>query len=135
MADINAEVVLGMLFLTLSNADIQFLEKEFIWRSYTTTEALPITKRIELINKIEFAIAALYGNSETFVVHVASLSFTQLNVHPSWRPQLSELIAKEALIKVLDEYANFADVFSPDLAAKLPKHIGINNHAIKPVDG
>ena len=45
------------------------------------------------------------------------------------------MIAEEALTKVPAKYLNFADVFSPDLAFKLPKHIGINNHAIELVDG
>ena len=46
LADISAEVVLGMPFLTLSNADVQFVEKELTWRFYTTAEALPTTKRV-----------------------------------------------------------------------------------------
>ena len=86
LANISAEVVLGMPFLTLSNADVQFVEKELTWRSYTTAEALPTTKRVELINKKEFAKAALDENSKTFVVHIVSLSSTLLNVHPSRRP-------------------------------------------------
>ena len=73
LADISVEMVLGMPFLTLSNADIQFLEKELTWRSYTTAKALPTTKRVELIDKKEFVKAALNENSETFVVHVATL--------------------------------------------------------------
>ena len=44
LADISAGVVLGMLFLTFSNADVQFVEKELIWKSYTTAKALPTTK-------------------------------------------------------------------------------------------
>ena len=43
LANISAEVVLNMPFLTLSNADVQFVEKELTWRSYTTIEALPTT--------------------------------------------------------------------------------------------
>ena len=76
MADINVEVVLGMSFLIFSNADVQFVEKELIWRSYITVEALSTTKRVELINKNEFAKAALDEKSETFVIHVASLNLT-----------------------------------------------------------
>ena len=68
LADISAEVVLGMPFLTFSNANVQFVEKELTWRSYITAEALPSTKRVELIDKKEFAKAALDENSETFVV-------------------------------------------------------------------
>ena len=83
LADISVEVVLGMLFLTFSNVDVQFVEKELTWKSYTTAIALPTTKWVELINKKEFAKTELDGNSETFVVHVASLSSTPLNVYPS----------------------------------------------------
>ena len=52
-------------------------------------------------------------------------------VYPSLRPQRTSLIAKEAPTKVPVKYANFADVFSPDLASKLPEHAGVNNHVIK----
>ena len=55
-------------------------------------------------------------------------------VHPSRRPQRTSLIAEETPIKVPVKYADFADVFSPDLASELPKHTGINNYAIKLVD-
>ena len=74
LADINEKIVLGMLFLILNNVDIQFVEKELTWRSYTTTEALPTTKRIELINKKEFVKMALDENSETFVIYVTSFN-------------------------------------------------------------
>ncbi len=33
-----------------------------------------------------------------------------------------------------DKYTDFADVFSPKLATKLPEYTGINNHAIELVD-
>ncbi len=36
LADTSMEVALGMSFLTLSNADIWFAEKELVWRSSTT---------------------------------------------------------------------------------------------------
>ena len=51
LANISAEVVLGIPFLNFSNTDVQFIEKELTWRSYTTDEILPTTKRVELINK------------------------------------------------------------------------------------
>ena len=67
------EVVVGMPFLTFSNANIQFTAKELTWRSYIAAEALSTTKRVELIKKREFAKAALDEESETFVVHGAAL--------------------------------------------------------------
>ena len=78
-------MVLGIPFLTLSNADIQFAAKELTWRSYTAAEALPTTKRVEFIDKKEFAKAALDEESETFVVHVAALEapLVGITIYPS----------------------------------------------------
>ena len=139
VANVSPEVVLGMPFLTLSNADVDFSGRDLRWRTYTTEEALPTTRRVELVGKKEFAAAALDPEHETYVVHVASLSsaplVASLDVHPSRRPQISGLIAEEAPTKVPAEYSDFADVFSPDLASELPEHTGINNHAIELVDG
>ena len=78
-----------------------------------------------MTKKKEFAAVAPNLERETFVVHVASLSATSLsssplNVHPSRRPQIAGLIAEEAPTKVPAKYADFANVFSPDLASKLP---------------
>ena len=95
------------------------------------------------MGKKEFAAATLDPKHETYIVHVALLSSTSLaslgspplDVHPSRRPQISGLIVEKALTKVPTEYLNFADVFSPDLASELPEHTGINDHAIKLVEG
>ena len=55
-------------------------------------------------------------------------------VHPSRRPQRTSLIAEKTPRKVPVEYANFADVFSPDLAFELPEHTGIDDYAIELID-
>ncbi len=79
------EVVLGMPFLSLSNADVKFAELgKLIWRSYTAAKALLTTSRVELIDKREFAKVALDENSKTFVVHVAALELlTAMPIYPS----------------------------------------------------
>ena len=46
VADTKFEVVLGMPFLKISNADVAFGERTLTWKSYTTKEALPTTERI-----------------------------------------------------------------------------------------
>ena len=138
MANVSSEVVFGMLFLTLSGANVDFLGRELRWRTYSTKEALATTRRVELVGKKEFVAAALDPEHETYVVHVASLSSTPLaflDVHPSRRPQVSGLIAVKASTKISAKYSDFADVFSPDLAFELPEHIGINDHAIELVNG
>ena len=39
--------------LTLSGADVDFLNRELRWRTYTTEEAVPTTRRVELVGKKE----------------------------------------------------------------------------------
>ena len=43
LANTSMEIILEILFLILSNADIQFNKRELIWRSYTIAKAFPIT--------------------------------------------------------------------------------------------
>ena len=109
LADISVEVVLQMPFLTLNNADIQFTEKEFIWRSYTTAEALLITKRVQIIDKKEFARGVLHENVEAFVVHMISLSLNLMLIHPAREAQIASLIVEK--VKIPTNYSNFLDVF------------------------
>ncbi len=135
LADVRLDIVLGIPFLTMSNADVDFQAWDLQWRSYTTGEVLPTTRRVELIEKKEFAVAALDPEHEAFVVHITVLSVDSDNkVHPSKGAQIAHLKANKATTKVSSKYADFADVFSPKLAAELLEHIGINNHAIKLVD-
>ena len=77
-------MVLGMLFLTLSKADVRFTEQKLVWRTYTAAEALPTTRRVEIIDKKELAAATLNVDNETFVVHVAALAErTTMPIYPS----------------------------------------------------
>ena len=139
VANVSQVVVLGMLFLTLSSADVDYSGRELRWRTYTTEKALPTTRCVEFIRKKEFAAIVLDLEHETYVIHVAALCSTPLtslksiplNIHPSRKPQISGLIAEEAHTKVLAKYLDFAEVFSLDLASELSKHNKINNHAIK----
>ena len=63
------------------------------------------------------------------------LSFSLLNANSFCRPQIAGLIAKKVPIKIADEYVDFANIFSLDLASKLLKYTGIIDHTIKLVDG
>ena len=68
------EVVFGMLFLTLSNANIGFFNRELTWRTYSTTEALSTIKKVQIIDRNEFAKAALDLDKKTFVVHITIIT-------------------------------------------------------------
>ena len=70
VANVIPEIVLRMLFLTLSGADVDFLDRELRWRTYITEEALPTTRRVKLVAKKEFAAAKLDPKHDTYVVYV-----------------------------------------------------------------
>ena len=78
VANVSLEIVLRMLFLTLSGVDVDFSGRELRWRTYTTKEDLPTTRHIKLVGKKEFTAAALNPEHETYVVHDTSLSSTSL---------------------------------------------------------
>ena len=78
---------------------------------------------------------ALDENSETFVLHVAALEALEPAIHPSRAPLLAALQQDKAPTEIPSEYADYADVFSPDLAMELPENTGINKHAIELVEG
>ena len=82
MADTKFEIVLGMPFLKLSNADVLFGEETLTWKLYTTNKALSSTKRVQLVDSKEFVIAALDADSETFVVYVAIREQKEMTIDP-----------------------------------------------------
>ena len=130
----------------LTGSQIRLLDRVHIEfpdeRTYITGKVLPTTRYIELVGKKEFVAISLDLEYETYVVLIGSVSFIALlsffplnaNIHSSHRSQISGLIIKEALINISAKYLDFADVFFLDLVSKLPKHIRINDHAIKLFD-
>ena len=66
-------------------------------------------------------------------MHVAALEvlLPSMAIHSSQKAQILALIQDKAPTKVLPKYADYLDVFSFDLAMKLPKNNGINKHAIE----
>ncbi len=131
LADIGMKVVLGMLFLAFSNADIRFGAKRLTWMSYTAAEALPKARQVEMIDKYKFAKTALDGNSEIIGVHVTALEVPEPAVHPSRALLLAALQLYKAPNEISLEYADYSDVFLFDLAMELPMNTGINKHSIE----
>lgn len=133
------EVVLGMLFLILDSADLLFAKKKLVVRTYTAAEALPTTKRVELIDKNELAAAALCEDSETFVVHVeAIMGALKMTIHLSREAQITllkvEEVSEATVPSARFEYLDYVNVFSPDSAAELLENTGINYHLINRID-
>ena len=122
-----------MFFLILSKADIRFIERELVWKTYTAAKTLPTSKKVEIINKKEFAVAVSNANDEIFVMYVVALAEpTTMPIDPSYQTQVATLTSKENGISA--EYSDFSNVFSSDSAVELPEYTGINNHSINLLD-
>ena len=122
-----------MSFLTLSKADIRFMERELVWRTYTAAEALPMIRRIEIINKKEFAVAVLNADDKTFMVYIVALvELTTMLIYPSRQAQVAMLTSEETGIPA--EYSDFFNIFSSNSATELLEHNGVNNHPINLLD-
>ena len=69
------------------------------------------------------------------MVHVVALEFLpgliEITIHLLQAAQIAALKQDKAPIKVWPKYANYADVFSFNLAIELPKNTGIKEHAIE----
>ena len=128
LANIIIKVVLSMLFLTLSNADIQFAEKELIWRTYTTKKALLTTRQVKIIDWKEFAKAALDENVKAFVVYISSLG-SKISIYPAKEAQLTLLLTKK--VPVPTKYSDFVDVFLEKSANISSERTGAKKHAIE----
>ena len=106
VANVGLEPVLGISFLILSGANFDFLDQKLWWKIYTINKAFSNTRRVELMERKEFATTMYNLEHETFIVHVtslavASLSSTALNaVYPSRRSQIVGLVAKKTFTKV-----------------------------------
>ena len=96
-------------------------------------EALPITKRVEIIDKKKFAAATLNADNKTFVMYITALAEpTTMSIYSSHQAQVAMLTSEETGISV--EYSDFSNVFSSDSAAELLEHNGINDHPIDLLD-
>lgn len=58
------DIILVMLFLTLSNPNILFVDQKLICKFYTIAKALPTTRRVRIIDIKKFAERALDKNVE-----------------------------------------------------------------------
>lgn len=67
------DIILGILFLTLRNINILFIERELTWWSYSSAKALSIIKWVQIIDHKKFATAALDLVEKVFMVHIAYL--------------------------------------------------------------
>ena len=93
MANISPKIVFGILFFTLSDVNIDFLNHKLRWKTYTIQEALLTTRHIKLIEKKLFVAITLNPEYETFVIYIIFFSFVtsisfillDIDIYPSCR--------------------------------------------------
>lgn len=113
LADTSMKIILGMSFLLLSNANIEFAKKleKFIWKTYTTIKTLSFTSQIKLINKKKFTKVVLYKNSETYIIYMIALNILKATIYLSCAAQMALLYWDKALTKIPIKYFDYIDVF------------------------
>lgn len=80
LANINMNIALRILFLTLSIIEVNFTNREFKWKSYTIVKAFPTTKQVELVRNKEFAAAALNLDNKIFIVRLVLFADSVLSL-------------------------------------------------------
>lgn len=111
-------MVVKISFPTLSNVDIQIVEKKLVGSTYTTTKTPSTTRKIELVDKIDFAKVALNKYVETFVVYVSSLSLGLMTIHLAWEAQMASLLIEKVTIP--RECIDCTNIFLHKLTKVLP---------------
>lgn len=96
---------------------------------------MPTTERVELVKKKEVIAAALDLDDEVFVVYIASIINLKPIMYLTHQTQMVFMKVNKALTAIPSKYADFADVFSLDLAVEFFIYIGINNHTIQLING
>ncbi len=102
---------------------------------YVIEDVLLTIRRVELIGRKEFAVAAFDPEHKAFVVYIAVLNIdSDDEVHPLKRAQIAYLKTNKVSIKVFNKYADFADIFLLKLTVKFLKYMSINDYTVKLVD-
>lgn len=134
LADISIDIACKMFFLTLSNVEVNFYNRQFRLSLYMIAKIFSITRQVELVKKREFAVAALDPKDEIFVVHVTPFAISD-EIYSSHKVQIASFTVNEALTTIFPKYFNFTNVFFSELTTELFEYTRINNYAINLVDG
>lgn len=84
---------------------------------------------MKLIGKKKLVKAVLNKNIQVFIVYIAFLIF-KITIHLAWKAQITLLSIEKILEYILAKYANYINIFSKKLAAKLSKCFYITKHVI-----
>lgn len=86
-----------------------------------------------MIAKKKLVAVAFDLDKDIIIVYANSLS-QELDVHLFQKAQIAFLKTNKTFISISTKYANFANIFSKNLVAKLPEHNRINDYAINLIE-
>ena len=135
IANTKFEMILGISFLKICNADILFGERTFTWKFYTTNKALPTTKQAQIVTQKKYVIVALDVDRKWVMVHMAIKEQEEMPVHYQKQAQVGALLFNEAFTEIPEKYSDYNNLFSAENAMELQENIRINKYAIKLEEG
>lgn len=92
LVNVKSDIVFGIFFLIINNANIDFQAQNLQLRSYTTKNVLLTLKKVKLIRKKEFPTIILNLEHEVFVIYIATLGIDSTNkMHPLKKIQIAHL--------------------------------------------
>lgn len=113
---------------------INFLKLKIFFKSYFSTKAILTSKQVKQLRKKEFRVTTLDLKKETYIVNMINLGSSDLYIHFSLKAQIKVLLSINICKTFINKYIDFVNVFSPDLATKLPEYIKMNNYKIELID-
>lgn len=87
--DTSIKMILGILFLSLSNANVKFIKliEKFIQKYYIIIEALSTITLTDLINRNEFISVVLDENFKIFLIYMSALEIS--TIHSSYVTEIA----------------------------------------------
>lgn len=127
LANISLKMALKISFFTFNKANIWFIKKKFVYKTYMTAKALLTTRQVKIIKKIKFLLAILETNNQIFIMHIADLA--EFKIMPILAFQEAQVVSLTNT-KIFAKYSNFFNIFFSDSTVELPEYTKINNHLI-----
>lgn len=109
-------MILEIFFRLLSNTNIKFVKKYFLYRTYSISKTILTTKRALVINHKKFFITALDSSKKVFNISIAYL-WAKMFIYLAKKVQIILLFAKKVIVS--EVYLNFTNVFSKKSATEL----------------
>lgn len=124
-------VVLKILFLSLTNIKVNFQKSKIFYKTITPTKSILKIKEVKVIKKKEFTTVVLNSQKEIYFVYIAMLAYSNLQIYHFWLIKVWTLLFADFLIINFNKYAAFVNVLLLNFVAQLARLTKIKNYVIK----